>query len=71
VQSTDRSYFQRRSFEEIQAAMRADSLEATHSHVGLAELHLKRCAGSNGQATDECDDCLLTNICDVPSPRSG
>ena len=69
MQSIDRAYFQSRSFEEIEAAMRADCVEATTSHVMLAELHLKRCAGSEELLTDECDRCLLTNICDIPLPR--
>ncbi|MES1976002.1 MAG: hypothetical protein V4472_26385 [Pseudomonadota bacterium] len=64
MQSTDRGYFQRRSFDEIMAAMRADCSEAMISHVKLAELHLTRCIGSDLVPTDECVDCTLKNICD-------
>jgi hypothetical protein len=63
MQSDDRAYFRRRSVEEIQAAMRADSLEATNSHVALAELHLHRCATCVKPATEECNDCVAANIC--------
>ena len=63
MQSNDRVYFSRRSVEEIHAAMRAESIEATNAHVGLAELHLRRCAGCVRSVTEECGHCLAVNIC--------
>jgi DNA-binding CsgD family transcriptional regulator len=66
MQSSDRDYFSRRSVEEIHAAMRADSIEATNAHIGLAELHLRRCVGCVEPVTEECADCLAANICFRP-----
>ena len=61
--SADRSYFKRRSLEEIKAAMRADCEQAAVSHIGLAELHLKRCVASASGSTDECEPCMMANVC--------
>jgi DNA-binding CsgD family transcriptional regulator len=67
MQSDYRAYFRRRSVEEIHAAMRADTIEATNSHIGLAELHLAQCAACAEAATEDCDDCLAVNICLRPA----
>ena len=60
---SDRHYFQRRAREEIESAMRADSVEAEIAHAGLANLHLRRCAGCAAAKTSECRSCILVHIC--------
>ncbi len=60
---SDRHYFQRRAREEIDSAMRADSVEAEIAHAGLANLHLRRCVGCAAAETSECRSCILANVC--------
>lgn len=71
MQTTPRTYFKRRAFAEITAAMRADTAEASIAHARLAELHMARCADCLAPPTAECDDCPLTNICtkEFPAPE--
>ena len=63
MESTNRLYHRRRSLDEIQAAMRAERIEAAKAHFQLAELHLRCCATCVSEATDECGQCLMTHIC--------
>ena len=60
---TDRQYFQRRAREEMESAMRADSVEAEIAHAGLANLHLRCCAACAAGKTSECRGCILANVC--------
>lgn len=64
--TNERHYFQRRALQEVESAMRADSIEAEIAHAGLAGLHLRRCAGCSPRRTRECRDCALVNVCDYP-----
>jgi len=59
----DRLYFQRRAREEIESAMRADSVEAEIAHAGLANLHLRCCVACAAAKTSACRGCILANIC--------
>ncbi|MCW3846030.1 hypothetical protein OF829_02185 [Sphingomonas sp. LB-2] len=61
----ERRYFRRRALQEIEAAMRANSIEAELSHSGLAQLHLQNCVGCVERRTRECLDCPMWRVCDL------
>jgi len=62
--TSERQYFKRRALQEIESAMRADSIEAEMSHAGLAQLHLRRCVDCAENKTHECFGCSLVHVCD-------
>jgi hypothetical protein len=62
----ERLYFQRRARQEIESAMRADSIEAETAHALLAGLHLRYCTACATGKTCECVGCALVHVCDDP-----
>ncbi|CAN5492650.1 hypothetical protein BH10PSE14_BH10PSE14_45230 [soil metagenome] len=63
---SERLYFQRRARQELESAMRADSIEAETSHALLAGLHLRHCSACIPGKSRECSACALVHICDSP-----
>lgn len=64
--TSERQYFRRRARQELESAMRADSIEAETSHALLAGLHLRLCSACIPGMSRECTGCAMTHICDNP-----
>ncbi|MDH7973317.1 hypothetical protein QH494_14095 [Sphingomonas sp. AR_OL41] len=63
---SERRYFRDRARQEIESAIRADSIEAEIAHANLASLHLRYCAACSPGKTGECVDCALRHVCGDP-----
>lgn len=64
--TSERRYFRRRAHQELESAMRADSIEAETSHALLAGLHLRLCAACIPGKSRECLGCAMVHMCDSP-----